>query len=1009
MAKLLPILLFISLLTIGSAMACDTLNSTCTPCSGGWNSTTLKYTENGIGLGYNWNTDSLGLGDITGWDVSCITDMQALFHTSTGFNQDISSWDVSNITVFSNMFQQSQFNQNINSWDVSSGVSFNNMFYSNTVFNQDLYLWDVSSGTNFASMFDGSPMSQDLRTWCVSGIGSTPSNFDDNIQSLLEPNWGDACLGPNYEVFDLEGAPNDYACDGPTGSVSKTNGLEKQACTDYCNAAGAGYSCCQWMDPSIGGYVLDNCWAYPTGSNSVPWDDVHPGEEAPYHYSTEKEVKSNILNSTYTPCSGGWNGTSLESAFYYKDWSLDTRYGDITGWDTSCIDSLKNTFYSSTNFNQDIGSWNTSNVGTLEATFLGVNGFANSLDDWDTSNVISFYRTFENSDYNEDIGSWDTGNGGSFGSMFKADDEFNQDIGDWDLSNATNLFSMFQDANGFNQDIGDWDVSGVSNFGAVFALSNFNQDISDWDVSSGTSFTSMLRSPNFNQDLYKWNTSSATNMAYMFRDSNMSYDLRDWCVPLLASLPTGFVDGAPIESMAIGAYDLLPDWGNCPGTPLDKFNTPCGGGWPGTSLEAQFLYRDFTSDNRYGIQFDEWNVSCIDDMRYSFAYSNFNQDIGDWDVTSVEDASGAFTENTLFNQDIGLWDLRGLTEITDLNNMFNGATSFNQNLRLWCLPNIRGETVIDLSAEFFSTTLAETRFPVPGACYFNPPTITIEDYEVLNETTVKYRVRVDGFGAYDNFTGRFYKNIDFDSLSTTFDDYNIEEDTVIFLTESADPPDITIIVDGVWYHEYTGLLAGDDYNFTFCDINNCLTTDVSSLPQIISINATTGVHNVSMTANYTEGLYSSSALETYFKISTEKMCYNVTGCYVEDLYLGTTYPYSFCVDYGPGTVCSQSTFTTLTNENELDDVWDSLLQGNGTAKTILGFVVLLGILFFGASAFGRFNISLGTYGFLVLAIIGSVIATLMNLFSIGLLLLIIIVGVIFIILKNSFFNQEEGR
>ena len=53
-------------------------------------------------------------GDISSWDVSNVTDMNAMFYSASAFNQDISSWDVSNVTTMEYMFvSASAFNQDI--------------------------------------------------------------------------------------------------------------------------------------------------------------------------------------------------------------------------------------------------------------------------------------------------------------------------------------------------------------------------------------------------------------------------------------------------------------------------------------------------------------------------------------------------------------------------------------------------------------------------------------------------------------------------------------------------------------------------------------------------------------------------------------------------------------------------------------------------------------------------------------------------------------------------------
>ena len=84
-------------------------------------------------------------GDISGWDVSAVTNISGLFQGATSFNSDISGWDVSAVTNFYNMFYgASAFNQNLSSWQVDSAT--------------DLTGFLVNSGlspTNYSALLDG--------------------------------------------------------------------------------------------------------------------------------------------------------------------------------------------------------------------------------------------------------------------------------------------------------------------------------------------------------------------------------------------------------------------------------------------------------------------------------------------------------------------------------------------------------------------------------------------------------------------------------------------------------------------------------------------------------------------------------------------------------------------------------------------------------------------------------------------------------------------------------------
>jgi surface protein len=64
--------------------------------------------------------------DITGWDVSGVSNMSYMFSGARNFNQNISVWDVGNVNNMSGMFYENwnaagalNFNQDLSGWDVS--------------------------------------------------------------------------------------------------------------------------------------------------------------------------------------------------------------------------------------------------------------------------------------------------------------------------------------------------------------------------------------------------------------------------------------------------------------------------------------------------------------------------------------------------------------------------------------------------------------------------------------------------------------------------------------------------------------------------------------------------------------------------------------------------------------------------------------------------------------------------------------------------------------------------
>ena len=67
-----------------------------------------------------------------------------------------------------------------------------------------------------------------------------------------------------------------------------------------------------------------------------------------------------------------------------------------------------------------------------------------------------------------------------------------------------------------------------------------------------------------------------------------------------------------------------------------------------------------------GKDLTKYCTSKVTDMDGMFERTPFNQDIGNWDVSSVSGMYYMFDGTTSFNQDIGDWDV---SKVTNMNNM----------------------------------------------------------------------------------------------------------------------------------------------------------------------------------------------------------------------------------------------------------------------------------------------------------------------------------------------------
>lgn len=91
---------------------------------------------------------------------------------------------------------------------------------------------------------------------------------------------------------------------------------------------------------------------------------------------------------------------------------------------------------------------------------------------------------------------------------------------------------------------------------------------------------------------------------------------------------------------------------------------------------------------------------------------SFNQNVGDWDVSSGFQFGGMFEGASRFDQDISGWDVSSARAMIQ---MFKNARSFNQNLRGWCVSRIDNEPFeFDLGASAWR--LPESRPQWGRAC-----------------------------------------------------------------------------------------------------------------------------------------------------------------------------------------------------------------------------------------------------------------------------------------------------
>ena len=129
-----------------------------------------------------------------------------------------------------------------------------------------------------------------------------------------------------------------------------------------------------------------------------------------------------------------------------------------------------------------------------------------------------------------------------------------------------------------------------------------------------------------------------------------------------------------------------------------------------TDMNSMFYINSGTFSN-FNQDIGSWDVSNVTDMGNMFDNASaFNQPIGGWDVSNVNGMGLMFRDAISFNQPIGGWDVSG---VNDMVLMFSDATSFNQDLSSWVVDGV-------IDCNWFSEGATSWTLPQPNFTNCNP-------------------------------------------------------------------------------------------------------------------------------------------------------------------------------------------------------------------------------------------------------------------------------------------------
>lgn len=156
-----------------------------------------------------------------------------------------------------------------------------------------------------------------------------------------------------------------------------------------------------------------------------------------------------------------------------------------------------------------------------------------------------------------------------------------------------------------------------------------------------------------------------------------------------------------VSQVDIPRSDLLTSLNNVFGC-ATSFNDDIGN-WDTSNVND--LSQTFHIASKFNQDIGKWDTSNVRRLDSTFRRAiAFNQDIGNWDTSKVTNMFQVFDQAKAFNQDIGKWNT---SNVTTMDKMFNAATAFNQDIGKWDTSNVQAMYTMFQYAKSFDQDLSE--------------------------------------------------------------------------------------------------------------------------------------------------------------------------------------------------------------------------------------------------------------------------------------------------------------
>jgi len=379
----------------------------------------------------------------------------------------------------------------------------------------------------------------------------------------------------------------------------------------------------------------------------------------------------------------------------------------VNSWDVRNITSFNNCFDGCAMYNRPLNNWQVggnltaSDSGQAVFMFRNCTIFNQEISQFDTTNFVSirgmFYlaRAFNNGGVNlgsgQGLDTWDVGRMTTFESVFEDANAFSGYLGNWNiLADGTNINfrKFFKNCNNFaGQDLHQWDVSGVNDWRETFVNTNVNFALTHpnyWEIRDGIS-AGRIQSPFSGTPFNGGQASGVGGRNAEFKigtDPTKSWNLERFfrgCSDFNQDISTDSVNGYWVMTRVTDINNLLHTCGSFDQelTNWDVSNV--------TNASALFLgCSSFTNGgvNGLGVGLDTWDVSSItnaSNMMRGAGNDTVDWYLESWNTSNFQNIAACFV-GASGNPHITTWDV---SNVTAMDSLFQANGRFNRDITGW--------------------------------------------------------------------------------------------------------------------------------------------------------------------------------------------------------------------------------------------------------------------------------------------------------------------------------------